>query len=216
MSDEELKGDPAIVAERAREIYEAYDKAIATGVEICAKAVEQNKHISAFQERLLLLALGTVGLSVTALVSLSTKFETPVARSAFTHFVAPAWVLLLVSSWASRNAMAYLIRLNNAILKNVERETRRCDVNRMKRALTRMEGAAKGKIVVEDKVQDISAVLRDAVKSLEEMTSDNHEALKSETEADSKRLRRVSRIGVWAFQLGLVLLCIAAIKLVLQ
>jgi hypothetical protein len=183
---------------------------------VAEKAVDLNKDISSFHERLFLIALGTVGLSVTALISLGPKFSSsPAARLTFIHYVAPAWILLLLSAWASRNVMMFMLRINKGILEEWMKRIDSYHLQEVGISISKLSKALSGKIVVESKLQDVSALFGEAGKAIREAANQNIPPLKSTLEADQKRSKRRSVIAVWSMQIALVLLGIAAIRLFL-
>src|SRR5271157_2883755 len=102
-----------------REKHGAFVDYISTVVD---KGFDLNKQISTFHERLILISIGTLSLSITALMALIPKVEgVSFPRHAFVTLVAPAWILLFVSITFSRAVMGHMIVANKQLLDEWKR-----------------------------------------------------------------------------------------------
>jgi hypothetical protein len=217
MPENNLFGDPATLKELYAEFHEWYRQYVEGLGRVADKSIELNKQISAFHERLLLVALGTIGISLSALVSLGSRISASLAgRQTFLHYVAPAWILLLLSALASRNVMAFTQRVNRAILQDWAKRVDTYNVQQVVRSLGKLSKAISGTITIESKVQDISAVFAELGKSAQEtIDQQKNLSLATETASDARQFKWQSRVAMWSMQVALVLLCVAAIRLFL-
>src|SRR5262245_29145957 len=132
------------------------------------RKLEVNKQSITFYERLMLLDLGTIALSVNAIIALAAH---PVVIGNHKHFllgcVITSWVCLLLSVFHSGKAMRRMISFNNRLISNqrglVEKfgsNALRLDVSRINRKIQSFRGI----------VQDIDfAGLEETVKKANEM-----------------------------------------------
>jgi hypothetical protein len=220
MSDEhdQIFGDPAIVAPLFKEFNE-WHRLFAEDLDtVTEKAVEMNKQIGAFHERQLLVSIGTIGISLSALISLGTKISiNPAAKHIFVFYVAPAWVLLFMCVWACRNVMAFTLRINKAILEEWANRLETYHLQQVTRSVTKLSKAVHGTVIMDSTPRDLSAVFADLAKLVtEQFAQQKHTMLGVAAKSDAAQLMWQSRIAVWTMFIGLSLLCIAAIKLFLQ
>src|SRR4029077_18963565 len=215
--NEKVYGDPVKVGGLLQEFFEWYRLYITDAGMVVDKVTEFHKQISSFHERLLLVALGTVGISVSALISLVPKIPTtPATKLTFVFCVAPAWILLLISALTSRNVMAYTLRINRALLEDWSKRVDGYHVQRVVQSLTKLANAVSGTVNVGSNAQDVSASLLEARKNVQEaMEKQKDISLPSFISFDANHMKWQSKIAVWAMQLALVLLCVAAIRLFL-
>jgi hypothetical protein len=125
MADEPkpLTGDPAVLNELFAEWRDWSQQHVNYAGLIFKGASEFNKQIAAFHERLLLISLGTIGLSVTALTAYIPKIPSSVyfPRHIFVWLIAPAWMLLMVSTLLSVTVIAHTIVANRVLLVDLRK-----------------------------------------------------------------------------------------------
>jgi len=93
MSDAEQSGqvfgESQSAGDAFRQFHERYRYYIDQNGALTEKTFELNKQIISLYERLLLIAVGTIGLSITAFITLAGKFPSHVSRHAF------VWLMVL-------------------------------------------------------------------------------------------------------------------------
>ena len=88
------------------------DSAVAFG-----KMTDMNKEIAAFNEKLMLLSLGTIGLSVSALITFVSRFPLVGAHKIIIIvFASTAWGMLLISASCFRSVIADCMMANKKLL----------------------------------------------------------------------------------------------------
>jgi len=209
-----ISGDPAVLKELFAEFnqwYRYYLESVATMTE---KAMNFNQQVSSFHERLLLIALGTIGISLSAMISFAAKLSTdPSARKVFIHWVAPAWILLILSAVMSRNVMAFVLRINRALFTEWQKVVNNYHVNQIGLSLTKMSKHVTGALTVDSKPRPVAEIFEELSRNAQH-TFDVAKAASLELviRSDSKQLKYQGVISVWSMQIALVLLCVAAIR----
>src|SRR6202035_836942 len=95
---EKLTGDPATVAQLFKDFRGYYGAYVDHVESVVDRSFDLNKQISSFHERLILICIGTLGLSITALTAFIPKLQSDhFPRPTFIEFVVPAWILLFIS-----------------------------------------------------------------------------------------------------------------------
>jgi len=218
-NDGGLSGDPAVAAKLFDEFFEKYRHWTEQFSHITDKSIELNKQVFSFHERLLLLSLGTIGISVSALLALVPKLSaSPVAKQVFTHYVAPSWVLLLLSAMMCRNVMAATIEANRRMLEDLTRKIWSYNLNQVQRTLSHMSKAFTGAVTVDSVTKDAPTMFGEKASEVRgfvqqiQQEQPNAKTLSVETTASKWQ----SRLSVVLMQVALVLLCIAAIKFFLR
>jgi len=213
-NDGSLSGDPAVAAQLVKDFFDNYRHWTEQVSHIVDKSIEINKQVSSFHERLLLLSFGTIGISVSALLTLASKFASnPSAKHVFTYYVAPSWVLLLLSAMMCRNVMVSTIEANRRMVEDVTRKILSYNLTQVRRSLLQMSKAFSGTMTVDSVTKDAATVFAESVSK-----TDSHlEQIQKESESSqlssvSKVSRWQSRLSVFFMQAALVLLAIAAIK----
>ena len=215
--DGKISGDPAVVSQLFRDFFELYRQWLDRLAAVTDRAMEVNKQIISLNERLMLLNLGTIGISVSALISLGTKVASnPAARHAFVRYVAPSWVLLLLSAMMCRNVMVFTIGANRKLLEDWTQRVTSFNIVQMQRSVLKMSKALTGTITVNSVSHDVSAMFAETAKEAENVL----EQLKKGpgppvTPFDNRASKWQARLSVLFMQIALILLCIAAIKLFL-
>jgi hypothetical protein len=211
-------GDPTAVTELFKEFGEWYRLFAADLGTVADKAIDMNKQIGAFHERMLLVNVGTIGISVSALISLGAKVSTNASgKNIFVYCVAPAWVLLFLSVWTCRNVMAFTLRINREILKDWAKRLEVYYIQQALRSANKLSKALSGTVRIDSTPHDVSVLFAGFAKSIEDtFAQQRNELLVDVTKSDSLQLKRQSIIAAWSMQIGLVLLCIAAIRLFLM
>src|SRR4051812_36342269 len=119
MPEEQLAPQPTVEIDRERfevhlkEFRELHRFYIDDNKKSLDLATDANKQISAFFERIMFLALGTIGLSITTVTSFASRFSSPGFHK-YTTIVAlvAGWLLLFASSAASRSVILTTIIAN--------------------------------------------------------------------------------------------------------
>ena len=185
------------------------------------KASDLNKQQSAFHERILLIDLGTIGLSVTALTSVASKVAMIGLRKYLVVvLVVIAWGLLLLSAFLCRSIMNDLLAANRKLYEAWRLTVFESHGSLISQDFLRLSSALTGTIQMEDKTVDAAAFLRNAAT---EMRSTFTEARRAHLEKtlqtggakESVSTGRASQRAIQYMQWGLILLALAAIALVI-
>jgi len=128
----------------------------------------------------------------------------------------PGAVLLFLSVVLCRNVMAFVPRINKAILTDWMKRLEGYHLQQVARSVTKLSTALHGTVTIGSTPQNVSTMFADLAKTLQEHVENNREALLAAvTKADELQLKWQSRAAGWAMGVALILLCIAAIKLFL-
>jgi len=200
-----------IFSDRVTEVFDAREASIDYDAKVTEKLIDLNKQNSQFFERLMLISLGTLGLSITSLVSLASKTPIHPSRPVFMHYVIPAWVLLLFSSFACRNMMALMLRSNNHLIQALSKT----GSAHHKQAIWR--SAIKIIPFLKDEPHE---ALRTAAAKLEELSTSlqkDFETSSTSPTTDFSVLVQTHKwqgnFSIWSMQAGFILLAIAAVKI---
>jgi hypothetical protein len=187
------------------------------------KGFDFNKQISSLHERLILICLGTLGLSITALTAFIPKLQTDhFPRPTFIKFVIPAWVLLFISITVSRAVMGHILVANKSLLDQWKRAGDAFNVKQMFTAINVLASSLDPtfQVDVEGKPQNAAALMRELAIKVDKMIPSNLEAINTRefaaAERTTKQVKTLSTVAVFSMQLGLLLLGISAIKLFLS
>jgi hypothetical protein len=217
---EPLGGDPAVLAELFAKWAEWSREHLSYSDLMSKNAFEFNKQIAAFHERLLLISLGTIGLSVTALTAYIPKIPPPVfPRHVFVWFIAPAWILLLISALSSVAVIANIL-VGNQILFLAQRKLVSTTIsNQAVVQLRKFATALTGTVTYNSQPFEATALFTkladDLNRKVQEMATDGTDGAHKQPVLDTSGVARIGRVAVAALQLGLILLCISALKLFL-
>lgn len=211
----QVPNDPERVRKAIQEFNEARRYLLESEERATDKAVAFNKDLATFQERLLLVALGIIGLSVTSLVSLIPKITgTPALRATVLHYIVPAWILLLISALSCRHTMVFAIRLNQKILKDWANKLQTFNLQALQRSLKVFEKTLQGNITIESETTSLAELfskLSDLVqKTINEIGK--LPPLEDVAKTETKMVKMYGGISVYALEVALVLLAIAAIR----
>lgn len=176
-------------------------------------ATELNKQTSAFYERLMLVSLGTISLSVTAVTSFAPKAAvlSPHGKHVITWLIAIAWVLLLLAVFACRQAVAVLNHATGAAFSQWNSMTMSYYSEHISKRLNDISSAISGSIVHEGEEKDASKLLSELSQKIKAGLGE--EAKKKLDKLTTTDVNRVGRLAVLSVQFALVLLCVAAIKI---
>jgi hypothetical protein len=187
------------------------------------KAIDVTKQLSTFHERLLLICLGTIGFSVTAITTLgsSTKFAgSNFPRHTVTCYVIPAWISLLLCIIISNGIMRQVVELNRSILEQWYQLTSQFTFNVGTTALTRLSTTIRGTVAVGTETKDVSEHMRSLAAQLKALADkakpDQFEKLLKIAWGKDKTLNHYSSVAVVLFIAGVALLGIAAVKIILS
>jgi|SRR5208283_48472 len=209
---------PQALTAEFREKHGAFVDYVSTVVD---KGFDLNKQISTFHERLIFISIGTLSLSITALMALIPKIAgASFPRQTFIKFVAPAWILLFVSITFSRIVMGHLLVANKLLLDQWKRLGDTYNLKQLVLSVTELSKTFSGTVEIHGKAQDVSAFLADVAKRIDKALPTDIEAqIDRETKAGEltkKAVTWLTHVAVLSLQAALVLLCIAAIKLFLS
>jgi hypothetical protein len=193
-----------------RDSMRRYVDSITTSVE---KATDVNKQFSAFHERLLLIDLGTIGLSVTALTSVASK----VAMIGFWKYVVIvpvgfAWFLLLLSAFMCRNIMNIFLAANRKLYDEWRMTVNESNAEQIILDLQRLSIVSAGTIHKEDLDETAAKVrneLADARKAHLQKT------LQTGGAEEGLTTGQASQHAIRFMQWALMLLAVAAMVLII-
>lgn len=181
-------------------------------------ASSSNKQLSAFFERLLLIDLGTVGLSVTALTSFASKLDlTAFRKYAILFIVSCGWVLLLRSAFLCRAVMLQCVMANKSLLTRWEKATSDYHLQAISISTARIRRTVSGTLQVGETAVDMSSFLSELTDlsdplTLQEAVTQFRAAINEDKNANlSKGVDAIAAMRT--MQIGLVLLGIAAIMI---
>jgi hypothetical protein len=184
--------------------------------ELTDKGFDLNKQVSSFHERLMLMDIGMLGISISALISLGTRFASnPAARHTFVWYVAPSWVLLLLSVTACRNVMAFCIEGNRVMLQNWAVKLESYNLQQLYRTVTKLAANLSGSVTIDNAPRNVSTMFSDSAKLVQTALENQNKTPAPTSSAGSNYSKWQSKIAVLSMQIALVLLGVAAIKLFL-
>jgi hypothetical protein len=185
------------------------------------RASDLNKQLSAFHERLLLIDLGTIGLSVTALTSVASK----VAMVGFRKYlivvlVGLAWCLLLLSAFMCRSIMNDYLAANRKLYEEWRLTIFESIHLRISVDFQRMCLAFKGTIQVEGKTVDPAAVFNEAAAAIRSQSAEAKRAhlektLQTGGAKESLSTGETSQHAIRYMQWALMLLALSAMALII-
>lgn len=204
--------------DKAIELFNQLYEHHAKHVEIVSGTVQRgfdlNKQVAAFYERLMLLDLGTLALSVNALVSLGSKFSSHYAGkiygTLFCWLIVTAWLLLLVSTFLCRQAVARTIEENRKMSRMLEKESVKYSANVAGFIFGQIAGVLQGSIKINNQQRDVRETFEELRKQLQELSQ--KQFVPSEVNKESTH---EYKWAVTCMSLALILLCAAAVKLLL-
>ena len=164
-----VHGDPVRIAALFKEYSQFHRQYVDAYGAVVDKSVDLNNQISLLHERLMLIALGTIGISLSALVSFGSKMSgNPVAKLTFVHYVAPGWVLLFVAAITSRNVMSFVVRINKVLIRIGLVTWMATTFDRLFYHLNRFAKTVSGTVTIESATQDVSTLLTELAKSTQQ------------------------------------------------
>jgi hypothetical protein len=182
------------------------------------KSFDLNKQISSFHERLILICLGTIGLTVTALTSFMPKI--PVVtfpRHTFVWYIVPAWILLFISMTYSRSVMAILVIANAALLEEWKVAAESYNIKQMWLCLVKLSSTAQGTVKTGDKERSASSMFAEFADRVNKCVPElDHNKIDLAAGKRVNRIKTQSVIATVSMQIGMILLCISAVKLFLS
>lgn len=207
-----VSSDPALLAEIFKQLQLWQRQRIDDTAHLTDRAMDLNKQLSAYFERILLLALGTLGVSVTALTALIPKLSAvPFPRGSFLWLIVPAWLFLLCSVFMCRYAMIMLVISNKSLYEQLKTLTDTYTVQRLFVNMRKLAGALQG--------HESSARIGVAADMAEKLWKDDAEGANQKTNQPALEaqagVKFCSRWVVLTLEIALILLCIFAIRLFL-
>jgi hypothetical protein len=179
------------------------------------KAFEVNKQIASSYERLLLIDVGTIGLSITAFITLAGKFSSHVSRYPFVWLIGTAWGLMFIAAVFFSSAITLTISANASIYKQWTGLLQTYNSQKISTAVIRLSKALSGSVRVGEEDHDVQELFAKlGAKIREEAGVAEAERLRviQAAIAAQSPAARMARLAKVSMQLGFVLLCIAAIK----
>ena len=182
------------------------------------KSFDLNKQISSFHERLILICLGTIGLSVTALISFMPKIPVVMfPRHTFVWYIVPAWILLFISMTYSRSVMANLVLANAALLEEWKVAADTYNIKQMWLSLVKLSSTVQGTVKSGDKERSASSMFTEFADQVNKCVPKvDHDKIDSTAKKRVSRIKTQSAIATVTLQIGMILLCISAVKLFLS
>jgi hypothetical protein len=220
MTDEQkpLGGDPAVLNELFKRFHQWHRQYLDDFVMIVRAGSEYNKQIAAFHERLLLVSLGTIGLSVTALTAFTPKIPTTAfPRHIFVSYIVPAWISLLVSAILSMGTIGNMIVANAASHHNLDYLVQTYTLRELFVPIKKFAAAFTGTIKVEEEMRDASELFSQLAEKIENDLRQKDVDLKKKLSGltGSSSIKVASQLAMVTLHIGLILLCISAVKLFL-
>lgn len=198
-----------------KEFHDRYRYYIDQNGALTEKAFEVNKQIISLYERLLLIAVGTIGLSITAFVTLAGRFTPHVSRHAFVWLICVAWGLLFISATSFNSAITHTIIENASLFKHWANLLETYHSQMFATSLTKLSSVLGGKVPVGGENHDIRELFAKLANDLNEAGASVEKERMKMLQVGSVRsspVRKLAGVGIIAMQLGFVLLCVAAIK----
>ena len=220
MTDEpnHLAGDPAVVNELFKRLHDWQRQYVDDFFAIVQSGSEFNKQIAAFHERLLLVSLGTIGLSVTALTSFIPRIPaTGFPKHVFLSLIVPAWVSLLISAILSMAAIGHTIVANATSHSNLDKLVQTYTLRQAVVPLRKLAGILSGTIKIGSENRDVSGLFSELAEHVEKDLHEKDFDLAAKKSAHNQGLvKSMSQFAMFTLQAGLIMLCISAIKLFLS
>jgi hypothetical protein len=178
------------------------------------KAFELNKQIASIYERLLLIDVGTIGLSITAFVTLAGKFSPSAPRHVFVWLIGTAWGLMFVSAMLFSAAIIHVTSANSILFKKWRVLLGTYHMQMLTTSLIRLSKALSGSIRVGEEDFDAKGLFAKFAAEIQEAlkTAEAERAKVVDDTSNVSQVGRMARMATITMQLGFVLLCIAAIK----
>ena len=216
--EQHVSGDPAKTLEGVTAFYTAYRTLVEDTGSNVEKSLEVNKQIAALYERFLLIDIGTIALSVTAITSLASRPNAvPTHKYTFVLLIGLAWLLLLVSTFCCRAMMTAVAAANRTIFHEWRGVATAYDLQQVARACSLLSKAASGTAIVQGEKRDISAFFSSMADKLTGVLNEEQQKRleKALQPADqSGFVKTTGTIAISFMQLGLIVLCAAAMMLV--
>jgi hypothetical protein len=220
MTDEPktLAGDPTVVNELFKRLNGWQRQYVDDFFTIVQAGSEFNKQIAAFHERLILVSLGTIGLSVTALTSFIPRI-TPAGfpKHIFLSLIVPAWLSLLISAILSMATIGHTIAANATSHANLDVLVQTYTLRQSLVPLRKLAGTLSGTIKIGIEDRDASELFSKLAEQVEKDLVEKDLDLSAKKPAQNQSLvKRMSQIAMFTLYVGLIMLCISAIKLFLS
>ena len=186
------------------------------------KASDLNKQLSAFHERLLVIDLGTIGLSVTALTSVASK----VAMVGFRKYlvivlVGLAWCLLLMSAFLCRAIMNDYLAANRKLYEEWRLAVFESHGEHISQDMLRFSTALTGTIQMEDKTVDAATLFQNAATDIRSAFAEARrehveKTLQTGGAKESLSTGQASQHAIHYMQWALMLLALSAMTLIIS
>jgi hypothetical protein len=206
-------GDRAVVLSLFKDFHESYRYYLRDFASLVDKNLEVNKQIAAFYERIMLLDVGTIALSVTALISLVPRFSSgQFPKQTFLWYIVPAWSLLFVSTVACRVVIQNTVKANLLSYDEWSDAVIKYNAGVIAVQLTKMTQAMTGTVTLNSKDVDVAQTFAAYAESLKKAMT----AQPQQTEDTVNTAPFWVGVAITTAQIGLLLLCISAVRLLLS
>jgi hypothetical protein len=180
------------------------------------KMNEANKDLAQFYERLMLLALGSIGLSVSALISFVSRFPlNGIHKVIVVSLASTSWIFLFISAMYCRSVISDCMASNRHLLNKWMTELSDGHASAIGFHMQRMGTVFTGTAVVGGEIYDPKEVLAEGAKELVALFDTKEKArLKKvieETKFDTKDTSRRARVAVLLLHWALLLLAITSV-----
>lgn len=180
-----------------------------------------NEQTTSSAEKIILLDVGTITLSLTFIGSLISR-SGHVPRAPFLWLVCPAWFLLLVSIFSAWTCVAVTHSVNRANYRSCMANIRFLSQGQIGIMLRRLAVAVDHAIVkpvTNKELQEHQQRLDDVIRQTEEcgaLLKKQHETAAQEVEGPVGALTLYSRAASFSTIIGVVFLCLFAVEVVLS
>ena len=159
-----------------------------------------------------------MGLSVTALTSFIPRIPvTGFPKHIFLSFIVPAWAALLISAILSMSTIGHTIVANATSHSNLDKLVQTYTLRQAIVPLRKLSGVLSGSIKIGSQSRDVSAVFSELAEQVEKDLQEKDIDLAAKKSAHNQGLvKRMSQFAMLTLQVGLIMLCISAIKLFLS
>jgi len=202
-------------AEEFRLFHDRYRFYVEQNGALTEKAFELNKQIISSHERMLLIAVGTIGLSITAFMTLVGKFPTYSFKHVLAWCISCAWILLFISAMCYRAAIAHTLLANSKLYKHWAALLQTYHSQMFATSLTKLSRALKGEVDVAGESKDVEDLFQGLANDLNNSGSPVENELVNMLQIGSDTaspVRILALLGIITMQLGFFFLCVAAIK----
>jgi hypothetical protein len=184
------------------------------------KIFKANENGASFYEKLILFDVGTIALSLTLLEQIVAHSPgAHVPRHPFLWFLCPAWFLLLVSIQCCAQRIVSFHNANTLLIQQISAVSAENYIRDVSVLVGRIPAVVGGIPLTQSEPKTVGEVLKKSGEALVNAANENtgkaNEILQQAAHRD-KRTGIAARIGVIATTTALLLICIFAIRSILQ